>query len=430
MSVLVERRFSRAVIPFLVLIMAMMATFAAAQENDNPSGEPSLIFRAIVRDENQNQVVHAGETISVEIEIKNEGPGEAIGVEILINGTPELVEKLPGALPIGSLKPGDVRNLSVGGKAGTVKHSMPAELTLMLRSSSSLARAPLVKKFRVSLKPEDGVDEPNEAVNVDTIPTDVQKLEQPHAVGIAVGIGRFREGTMARVKYASQDAEVVAKYWSSLGGIPEKRIRQLVDGHAFKSDLAETFEVWLPRQIDAASVVYVFMSGRAIVDADSGEVSLIPFDATGTNGKRLYSLKRLRDILNRLPIYRAIVMLDLSIEPSPSSMEKKPAALFWDGESSGGAKIMWMVGNRAAQEAHEYEPGRHGLFTYQLLQGLGGAADLDKSGTVMAGELCTYVKGRVAIMAKEVFGNEQEPFCTPDLGHEALIRGQAMARFQ
>ncbi len=67
---------------------------------------------------------------------------------------------------------------------------------------------------------------------------------------------------------------------------------------------------------------------------------------------------------------------------------------------------MWMVGNRAVQEAHSYDPGQHGLFTYQLLKGLGGAADLDKNGTILAGELCTYTKGQVLKVAQEQYGNE------------------------
>lgn len=424
------------VLRFLVLcigMMVVMTTGAAAElrEDHEQSGEPSSVsFRAIVRGEDQNQTIRAGENIVVEIEVKNEGPGEVSGIEVLINGTPELVEKLPGALPIGSLKSGEVRHLSVQGKAGAIKNPIRAELTLTLRTSSSLAQMPSVKKFPVALKPEGGSDEATESVDVDMVPTGSGNLQQPHAVGIAIGIGRYRDNAMSRVKYAVQDAEVVAKYWSVLGGIPQERVRQLADGYALKSDLAEAFEDWLPKHVNPATVVYIYFSGRVVVEPGTGDVSLVPFDAAGTTGGRLYSLKRVQDILARLPIQRAIVMLDISIEHAQPSINSNQTVLFWDREHEGQDKIMWMVGNRAVQEAHMFEPARHGLFTFQLLQGLGGAADLDENGTVMAGELCTYTKGRVAMMAKEVFGNEQEPFCMPDTGQEALVRGQAMASFE
>jgi uncharacterized caspase-like protein len=91
---------------------------------------------------------------------------------------------------------------------------------------------------------------------------------------------------------------------------------------------------------------------------------------------------------------------------------------------------MWMVGNRAVQEAHSYDLGRHGLFTYQLLRGLGGAADLDKNGTILAGELCTYTKWQVLKVAHEQYANEQEPLCLPGPGQGALVRLQPVSRYQ
>ncbi|HSL02325.1 MAG TPA: hypothetical protein VK901_02135, partial [Nitrospiraceae bacterium] len=38
-------------------------------------GPATVIFRAIVRDENRDQVFHSGEAVAIEIEVKNEGPG-------------------------------------------------------------------------------------------------------------------------------------------------------------------------------------------------------------------------------------------------------------------------------------------------------------------------------------------------------------------
>jgi hypothetical protein len=91
---------------------------------------------------------------------------------------------------------------------------------------------------------------------------------------------------------------------------------------------------------------------------------------------------------------------------------------------------MWMIGNRAAQETHIYDPGRHGLFTYQLLKGLGGAADLDGNGTILTGELCAYAKVQVLKIAREQYGNEQESLCLPGPSHGAFVRLQPVAKFQ
>jgi uncharacterized caspase-like protein len=232
------------------------------------------------------------------------------------------------------------------------------------------------------------------------------------------------------VKYAQHDADVVARYWNAVGGIPAERIRRMFDSRALKSDLAETFEEWLPQHADATTVVYVFIAGRGLVDPSTGAISLVPFDGTAASPSRLYSLRRLQEALNKLPAQRAIVMVDLSLEHLPGQEGTGQAVPLWPQEEQGKERIMWMVGNRGLQDSHHFDLGQHGLFTYQLLRGLAGAGDVDRDGTILAGELCTYAKGQVGKMAREQFGNEQEPLCVPGPGQGAMIRLQPVAKLK
>jgi hypothetical protein len=395
-----------------------------------PDQPATLVFRAIIRDENRNQLLHQGELISIEIEIKNEGPGRATGVEILVSAPAALVDTIPGVLSVGDLTPGDVKRLSVDGKVGVVAEATMAELALALRAKSTTVQLPSVKKFLVTMVPATAPDAAMAPVDVDELPKVPGKLKQPKAVGIAIGIGQFRENGMQRVKFAHQDADMMAMYWGVVGGVPRERIRRLFDNRALKSDLVETFEEWLPAQIDPTTVVYVFIAGRGVVEPATGAVSVIPFDGTTTSGGRLYSLRRLQEALIKLPIQRAIVMVDLSLEHAPEKDASAQAAPIWPQEERGKERIMWMVGNRAVQEAHYFDLGQHGLFTYQLLRGLSGAADVDKDGTILAGELCTYTKGQVLKMAREQFGNEQEPLCVPGPGQGAMVRLQPVAKLK
>src|SRR5512146_1621824 len=403
------------------------ATAPAASTMDEPA---KLLFRAIIRDENRNLLLHPGEAISIEIEIKNEGPGAALGVEVLVSGAPAIVESIPGVVSVGDVPAGDVKRVSLDGKIGAVTEAGQAELMLVLQSKSATAQLPSAKMFLVALGPATAPEAAMVPVDVDELPKGAGKLKQPKAVGIAVGIGQFRESAMTRMKFAAHDAETMAKYWSAVSGIPPERVRRLVDTRALKSDLAEAFEEWLPMQVDPATVVYVFIAGRATVEPATGAVSVIPFDGTGTSGGRVYSLRRLQEALSKLPIQRAIVMLDLSLEPAQRKESAEQVRPRWEQEGQGKEKIMWMIGSRTAQEAHTYDVGQHGLFTYQLLLGLGGAADVDKDGTILAGELCTYTRGHVAKMAREQFGNEQEPLCIPGPGQGAMVRLQPLAKLK
>lgn len=404
---------------------------AAAVSEPAPVDEPATVkFRAIVRNENRNQVLQTGEAVAIEVEVKNEGPGTARAVELSVTAMPTLIEKIPSVVSVGDLHPGEVKRLTLDGKVGKVKDIFQGELTLMLRAGSPSVQLPSAKKFQVAMKPEPVTRTMVQPVNVDRLPKRASLLKQPKAIGIVIGVGQFREIGIARVKYAEQDAETVATYLKSIGGIPSERVRTLVNSHALKSDLTEVLEEWLPEHVDPITVVYVSVTGRGVVDSATGAVSMMSFDSTATSDAGLYSLRRLQESLGKLSIQRAVVMLDLSLEPTPGTEAAGTVVPHWEQEDRGKEKIMWMIGNRAVQDTHHYDPGRHGLFTYQLLKGLGGAADLDKNDAITAGELCTYTKGQVLKLAREQYGKEQEPLCLPGPGQGSLVRLQPVALFK
>jgi Caspase domain len=397
----------------------------------SPVDEPaSVIFRALVRTENRTQVLQTGEAVAIEFEVKNEGPGTARAVELSVAAMPPLIERIPDMVSVGDLQSGQVKHVTLDGKVGLVKDTVPAELTLTLRAGSPSVQLPSPKKFVLVVKPGSATEIVALPVDVDQLPKRTSLLKQPRAVGIVIGVGQFRESGIARVKYAARDAEVMATYLKTIGGIPSERVRTLVDTHALKADLAELLEEWLPKQVDPTTVVYISFTGRGVVDATTGAVSVMLFDSTAMSGSRLYSLRRLRDSLAALPIQRAVVMLDLSLEWAPGKEATEGAAPLWRQEANGKEKIMWMIGNRAVRDAPSYDQGRHGMFTYQLLKGLSGEADLDKNGTILAGELCTYTKWQMFKAAREQYGNGQEPLCLPGPGQGASVRLQPVAQFK
>jgi hypothetical protein len=89
----------------------------------------------------------------------------------------------------------------------------------------------------MAMKPESATEAVSVPIDVDHLPKRAAILKQPKAVGIVIGVGQFRESGIARVKYAARDAQVMATYLKSIGGIPPERVRTLVDTHALKSDL-------------------------------------------------------------------------------------------------------------------------------------------------------------------------------------------------
>ena len=301
-----------------------------------PVNEPAtVIFRAIVRDENRNQVLHSGEAIAIEIEVKNEGPGTAQAVELSVTATLPLIEQMPSVISVGDLQPGEVKQMTLDGKIGMVKDAMQEELTLMLCAGSPVG--PAAVRQEVSGGDEAWGSHRSCGSAGRCRPATQAVQETQTAEGYR---HRHRRGTVSGEQHrqgqvCARDAETMATYLKSIGGIPSERIRTLVDTHALKSDLAEVFDQWLPERVDPTTVVYVSVTGRGVVEPATGTVSMLLFDSTATSTARLYSLRRLQESLMRLPIHRAIVMLDLSLELAPGKEAPVGVIPVWDRESSG-----------------------------------------------------------------------------------------------
>ncbi len=405
----------------------------AAPEPPSPSvvavQTPALLsFRAIIRDENRDLVLQPDESVMVEVEVKNEGSVEAEDVKVVVEGKPELVALFPKEIALGVLQPGEVRRTSVTKQVSTTAQGLYGELVLKVRTTTPFTSASPTKIFAFGMRPRNtGVEE---ILDVDRVSPTLAAFKQPKGIVITIGIEKFSNDQMPPVKYAGRDAEVMADYLRTIEGIPVERVRVLLNERAQKKDLEEIFEQWLPKRADPETVVYIFFAGRAFVDGGTGAVSLAPYDGTSAIPGGLYPVRRIQESLNKLPIQRAILFFDVSSDPMPGTDLASGSTLDWASGASREQKDhhMWMVGNRGLQEAHVYEPGRHGLFTYYVLRGLQGLADVDRDGVVIAGELCTYVRGQVARVAWEQFGNKQDPICLPPMGLEAMIRIHPVAK--
>ena len=74
-----------------------------------------------------------------------------------------------------------------------------------------------------------------------------------------------------------------------------------------------------------------------------------------------------------------------------------------------------LVGTTGFGKSLESDTLRHGLFTYYLLRGLRGEADLNRNGEVTIGEVTDFVNRKVPAAARTTFKQEQQPQILPAL---------------
>jgi uncharacterized caspase-like protein len=242
---------------------------------------------------------------------------------------------------------------------------------------------------------------------VDQIPKP-SAFQQPHTFVIAVGISTHRDPQVPVRKYASLDAEMVANYFQTLGGVPPSNIRLMIDMKALRPDIEETILDWLPTRVTADSVVIVYFSGQAKVSF-SGDTFLVPYEG-GTSASRLYPLKDLQIALSRLKAKQIVLIFDGSVARLNGDQKAKIKEPQWD---LGGTHIVRLIATTGVREGLESDKLRHGLFTYYLLRGLKGEADDNLDGEVTVGELAAFVSRSVPPAAKSAFNQEQHPHILP-----------------
>ena len=145
--------------------------------------------------------------------------------------------------------------------------------------------------------------------DVDHLPAAVTEFRQPHTYLISIGIGSYRNRQVPSIRFASSDAQSVANYFHTLGGLPTSNVLLLQDWKAIRSDIDEALLDWLPPRIHKDAVIIVYFSGLASMSL-TGETFLVPYDGTATNPSRAYPIKDLGAALSRLHAKQTVFLFD------------------------------------------------------------------------------------------------------------------------
>ncbi len=384
------------------------------------SEAPTLSFLASLEDANRNQVLEAGEKVVVRVEVANAGPGVARGVAVELSGTPALVKEFVNPTLLGDIQPGEKKQASITTTLPAIFPEQQAELLVQVTEAGGKG-PPTRKRFVASVMSGAGAREPVEvlSVDVDQIPARVQGFERRTSYALVVGLGGYREESIPRLKHARRDAEVVAKHLTTLAGFPSENVQVLTDEHALLVDLQDTLEDWLPRQANASGIVFVYLIGNAVLDAEGTDIILMPYEGRPDLARRGYSLNRLQEVLARLPSRLNLVLADLSFPAGDGKGD--PRQLPWGARKPGDKRRTVVIGSSSTNgPSLSWDAGQHGLFTYHFLKAIRGQGDADDNGWVDVGEIITYLREQVPKGAAEL-KKQQVPAVSPEVEPDGPI---------
>ncbi len=369
------------------------------------STSPDLQFKATLLDENSNLLFEGGEHVRVRVDIVNTGTNVIEQASASLTGTPTIVERFPApTLKIPPLQPGQTKSLEFVATLPQTKQAQPAAIQVTVAEWGGAATPPQTLSFTIQPAGA-GTDDVNQ------IPAPAPGFRQPHTYLVSIGVGAYRDPKLIPRRYAATDAETVAAYFQSLGGVPQSNIRLLQNQKALRADLHETLFGWLPQHAAGDAVVIVYFSGQAMV-TPTGDILLVPYDGTAADSTRLYPLTDLESAFARLKAKQVLFVFDGMVSRLRGDAKGKSASPRWD---LGGGNTVALIGSEDLSKGLEDDQHHHSLFTYYLLKGLRGEADTNRNGAVTFGEVAGYVRQKVAWAAKTQFNQEQRPLILPQL---------------
>jgi hypothetical protein len=379
---------------------------------------PQLVFSTQLKDQNGNRILEGGEEVELRIIVENKGDGPARDVQVLLSGSPSLVAQLGNKQLIGDIAAGERKTASFK----TVLPERIATETANLRifvaenKDPSSGRSKVLRVAMRAVEIKESVETISEA-NVDDIPLKVKGFEQKENVALVIGISKYREKQIPEVKYATRDAEVVARYLENVGCIPRSNIKVLTDDKATKSDLEAHVNDWIKRRVTKNSTVFVYYAGHGSPGPSGSEAFIVPYEGHPDFPSQLYSLQKMYDSLGRLPARVVVVMLDSCFSGakgrSITGEGTRPIVMSFENPVLDSGKILVMAASSGSQMSSDYERASHGLFTYYLLRGLRGEASANSEGTVELGSLYGFVKKNVAETASVELNRDQTPVLFP-----------------
>lgn len=242
---------------------------------------------------------------------------------------------------------------------------------------------------------------------------------------VVIGVGQYEQKGIPTLRYAVRDAEAVYRFLTTKGGYPKENVLLLTDTTLEKptlQNIRRAFGDFLFRKPGRNDMVLIYYAGHGAPEVDAAGTEndglskyLIPRDADPDS---LYStafpMDEIQRIFARIASERVVLLLDTCYSGTAGgrtfARQQTRAANVSDQflerlTRSRGRVVITASG--PYEVALELPDLGHGIFTYYLLEGLGGKADRNGDGIVTVSELYEYVEDQVDRRARAAGGRQR-----------------------
>ncbi len=229
----------------------------------------------------------------------------------------------------------------------------------------------------------------------------------PRSYAVIVGVSRYQKlPENWQLQYAERDSQSIYTVAISPegGNFKQENVHVLQGAKATLAGLRHEIDEWLPSVAKDGDRVLIYFAGHGLVYGGKGylapyDIDLADIAATG------YPMEELAATIGtKIHATSKILFTDAchSGAISPADTETLNGKL-----ASLNRSLFSLTASRASERSFESGDleGGHGVFTYYVVKGMGGAADSSRDGIVTADELAEYVHTQV----REATEGKQNP---------------------
>jgi len=232
-------------------------------------------------------------------------------------------------------------------------------------------------------------------------------LDQGRIWAAVIGISQYK--TVNSLQFADADARGVYDYLLNQVGVPKENLFLLTNQQATLVNVRRTLGTELKRKASPQDTVIIYFAGHGAPETDPNspdndglEKYLVPYDADPDD---LYTtglpMREVEVIMQRIAAERVIFIADTCFSGATTGRTFVTGALravvseaFLARLSNAKGRVV-MTASRANEVSAELFNMRHGVFTYYLLEGLWGKADIDGDKMITIDEIYNYVSQKV-----------------------------------
>ncbi len=385
---------------------------------------------------NGNSIIEPNESVVVTAFVQNFGSGEAENVKVSIRaGEQDRNFTCPdngNVTVLGDIAPGDYKSVNFYFYTNRrfTKEDIPVKIeiteskgdygkTIDLGLKMNI-RTPNIVETRVASidlpKPEFKKIAEVSKSDIDDPPL-TSKTRRQNGLAIIIGIENYKYAP--KVTYAERDAGAFYNYTEKVLGIPDRNIYYLMNDGATSGEFEKIFdrEGWIAKRSTVDTEIFIYYCGHGAPSIKEGTPYLIPYDIDPNYATTGFALSKMYETLNSIKSKAVVVFLDacFSGQNRESEMllaDARPAFIKVERpETFGDITVMSAA---SGVEISSGDPDkRHGIFTYFLLKGLQGPADLNRDNKITVSEIFSYIKPNVQKIAGQL-DREQTPVLISD----------------